>query len=128
MVPYLSCRSNDSEGYLLSAVDTANRIKALKSDPSHVIVAPIAGPAAPYTVTWKAPASADTSCGALSCPWPVIAHSCTAADGSFADPPVRVTALANEFGANGVLGSICDSSLAPHLQRIAAAILARLPP
>ena len=33
MVSYTSCASNDAEGYLLSVADTANRIKALKSDP-----------------------------------------------------------------------------------------------
>jgi hypothetical protein len=33
MVTYNSCESNDTEGYLLSAVDTANRLKALKAIP-----------------------------------------------------------------------------------------------
>ena len=45
MVSYDTCTSNDTEGYLLSAVETANRIKALKADPSKVIVAAITGPA-----------------------------------------------------------------------------------
>jgi len=82
MVSYTNCRSNDQEGYLLSALDVANRLKALKSDPSQVLVAAITGLPAPYTVTWKAPSTSDTSCGAASCPWPIIAHSCTASDGS----------------------------------------------
>ena len=50
------CTSNDTEGYLLSVADTANRIKALKSAiRAIVIVAAITGPATPYTVNWKAP-------------------------------------------------------------------------
>ncbi len=112
MVSYDGCISNDTEHYLLGAVETANRIKALKSDPSKVIVAAITGPAQPYTVTWKAPSTADTSCGAASCPWPVIAHSCTAAlDGSFADPAVRIIEFTNQFGANGIVRSICSDDL-----------------
>ena len=31
-----SCTSNDTEGYLLSVADTANRLKALKADPAQV--------------------------------------------------------------------------------------------
>ena len=127
-VPYMNCRSNDSEGYLLSAVDTANKIKSLKADPSQVIVAAIQGPATPYTVTWKAPATADVSCGAASCPWPVIAHSCMAGDGSFADPGVRTQAFVGEFGANGLVLPICADSFAPSLQRIGELINAQLQP
>ena len=128
MVSYDGCISNDTEHYLLGAVETANRIKALKSDPSKVIVAAITGPAQPYTVTWKAPSTADTSCGAASCPWPVIAHSCTAAlDGSFADPAVRIIEFTNQFGANGIVRSICSDDLAPALQSVAQAIVGRLP-
>ena len=64
-VTYNNCTSNDTEGYLLSVVDTANRIKGLKPDPSQVIVAAITGPATPYTVNWKAPSTAEI--GRASC-------------------------------------------------------------
>ena len=100
-VSYASCTSNDAEGYLLSVRDTANRIKALKADDGQVMVAAITGAPSPYVVGWKAPSTADTSCGAASCPWPVIQHACTAADGSFADPAVRINELVRQFGANG---------------------------
>ena len=109
-------------------LDTANRIKALKSDPSQVLVAAITGPATPYTVNWKAPSTADISCGAASCPWPVIAHSCTASDGSFADPSVRVTEFVNQFGANGITLPICLDSFNMSLDRIAMLINASLQP
>ena len=104
------------------------RIKALKADPSQVIVAAITGPAGPYTVNWKAPSSADTSCGAASCPWPFIAHACTATDTSFADPSVRVSQFVSEFGANGLTLSICADNFAPSLQRIGELINASLQP
>jgi hypothetical protein len=127
-MPYTDCTSNDGEGYLLSVIDTANRIKALKADPSQVIVAAITGPNVPYTVKWKAPSTADTSCGAMSCPWPYIDHSCTASDGSFADPGVRVGEFVNQFGANGLNVSICATDFAPSLQRIGELINASLQP
>jgi hypothetical protein len=127
MVSYDTCTSNDTEPYLLSTLETANRIKSLKADSSKVIVAAITGPARPYTVTWRAPTTADTSCGAASCPWPTIAHSCTTTlDGSFADPAVRVIELTNHFGANGIVLSICSDDLAPALQSVAQAIVGHL--
>ena len=122
MVTYDNCVSNDTDGFLLGAVDTASRIKSLKSDPSQVLVAAISGPASPYTVTWTAPRTADTSCNTKgqSCPWPQIAHSCTAANGSFADPGVRTTSFVTQFGANGLMSSICDADFGPSLENLAA--------
>jgi hypothetical protein len=127
-MPYSNCTSNDSDGYLLSVTDTANRLKALKSDPSQVAVVSIQGPTTPYTVTWKAPSTADTSCGAASCPWPVIAHSCMASDGSFADPGVRTAQLADQFGATGLVLPFCADSYAPSLDRAAMLINSFLGP
>jgi hypothetical protein len=127
-VMYPACRSNDTEGYLLGVMDTAQRIKSLKADPSQVLVAAITGPAMPYTVGWKAPSTTDTSCGAASCPWPQIAHSCTASDGSFADPSVRIVEFVNQFGANGLVLPICSDSFGASLDRIAMLINAQLQP
>jgi hypothetical protein len=117
-VPYTVCTSNDREGYLLAAVDTANRIKALKADPRQVVVASIQGPMTPYVVSWRAPVTADTSCGAASCPWPRISLSCMASDGSFGEPGLRTAELVAEFGAQGLVLPICADSFAPSLQRI----------
>jgi hypothetical protein len=128
-VSYDTCESNDTEGYLLSVKDTANRLKALKGDPSQVLVAAITGAAQPYQVHWKNPTQADTSCGAASCPWPEITHSCVNnSDMSFADPGVRVSQLVGEFGSNGLVLSICDTSFAPSLDKIAQLINASLQP
>jgi hypothetical protein len=127
-VMYQSCRSNEEENYLLSVRDTAERIKALKSDPSQVAVVSIQGPTAPYTVMWRNPGTVDTSCGAASCPWPAIAHTCTAPDGSFADPGVRTSELVRAFGANGLELSICASDLTSPLDRTATLINSLLGP
>ena len=87
------------------------------------MVAAITGAPSPYVVGWKAPSTADTSCGAASCPWPVIQHACTAADASFADPAVRINELVQQFGANGTTLSICDADFSPALSNIASEIV-----
>jgi len=130
-IPYASCESNDREGYLLGAIDTANRIKALKADPSQIIVAAIQGPATPYVVGFRAPQTTDMSCGAASCPWPIIRHSCGADDDTvvgFADPGVRISQFVGEFGDNGAVLPICVDSFAASLERIAMLINAQLQP
>ena len=118
---YSSCQPSDGGGLLLNVAETAARIKAMKSDPAQVVVAAITGPAAPYVVQWKTPSISDEPG-----PWPVIAHSCTATDGSFADPSVRTTAFVNEFGSNGLVLPICDADFAPALHRIADKIIDRI--
>jgi len=127
-VPYDSCTSNDTEGYLLGAKDTAAKLKALKTDSSMVLVAAITGAPTPYTVHWKAPSTMDTSCGATSCPWPEITHSCVAQDTSFADPAVRIKEFVDQFGGNGLTLSICDNSFGPSLDTIATLINQSLKP
>ena len=113
---YASCVSAE-DGILLPVADTAARIKKLKRDPdSQIMVAAISGPESPYTVQWKAPKQTDVG------PWPEISHSCTAADGSYADPSVRTTQLVREFGPNGLQLSICGDEFAPALMRIAEKI------
>jgi hypothetical protein len=117
-VAYSDCTSNDTDGYLLSVRDTVNRIRALKADDGQVMVAAITGPRAPYVVNWRTPSTADSSCGAASCPWPMIAHSCSANDGSFADPAVRIGEMVDRFGANGRMLSICDGEFGRALEDI----------
>ena len=128
MVTYTDCTSDDSGQKLRSVADTANRIKALKADPSMVAVLAIQGPPDPYTVGWKAPNDPDNSCGAASCPWPVIQHSCVASDGSFADPGVRTSELVKLFGRNGLVLPICSDDLAPSMDRAAQLINSLLGP
>ena len=122
-VSYGACTSNDADGYLVAVRDTADRIKSLKGDDGQIMVAAITGPQAPYVVRWKQPSTPDRSCGAASCPWPETVHSCTAADGSFADPAVRIAELVGHFGDNGRLLSICEDDFAPALGDIASNIV-----
>jgi hypothetical protein len=118
---YGNCVSAEGSGQLLTVADTAARIKALKPDPDNqIIVAGISGPETPYNVHWKMPSVNDTG------PWPEISHSCTSADGSFADPSVRTSQLVRQFGGNGLLLPICTTDFRPALQRIADKIIDRL--
>jgi hypothetical protein len=117
------CTSAECDGSLVPVAEFVARLKALKAAPnSEIVVGAIAGPAMPYTVQWKAPSVVDTSCDQASCPWPLIGHSCTAADGSFGDPGVRITDWVTAFGANGIASSICDATFGPVLERIATQI------
>jgi hypothetical protein len=122
-VSYDGCTSNDRDGYLLSVLDTANRIKALKADDGQIMITAITGPRGPYVVHWRQPSTSDTSCGLASCPWPEISHSCTSADSSFADPAVRIAGLVDQFGANGRLLSICDGEFGSALSYVGNDVL-----
>jgi MYXO-CTERM domain-containing protein len=122
-----NCTSAECDGSLVPVAEFVARLRALKTAPSsEIVVGAIAGPPTPYTVQWNAPSIVDTSCNQATCPWPSIAHSCTSADGSFADPGVRITDWVHAFGANGIASSICDTNFGPALQQIAARISALL--
>jgi hypothetical protein len=113
---YGACVSAE-DGVLLPVAETAARIKGLKRDPDNqIMIAAITGPEAPYTVRWKTPSISDTG------PWPQITPSCTASDGSYADPSTRTSALVKQFGGNGLLLSICDGEFAAALSSIAQKI------
>ncbi|HMF40909.1 MAG TPA: hypothetical protein VKQ32_09445 [Polyangia bacterium] len=129
-VAYDQCASNDTEGYLLSVKQTADALKALKVDASYVSVVAVSGAPTPYVVHWKNPSTMDTSCNTTgqSCPWPEITHSCTAADGSFADPGVRISQLVGEFGATGLQQSICDANFGPGLAQAAGLLASQVAP
>jgi hypothetical protein len=122
-VTYDNCTSNDTGGFLLSVTDTVNRIRALKADDGQVMVTAITGPRGPYIVNWRAPSTSDTSCGAASCPWPMVAHSCTAPDSSFADPAVRIGEMVDRFGVHGRMLSICDGEFSGALADIGSDVL-----
>ncbi len=122
VVPLQNCVSAEDSGRLIPVSAFAQVIKALKPDPTNqILVAAISGlypdasRNAPYSVTWKNSPSADPAG-----PWPEMVHSCvSASDASFADPGVRIGEWVKQFGRNGLLQSICDSSFRPAMQRIA---------
>ena len=123
---YVNCVSNDL-GRLKSVAGFAAQIEALKTDPARVVVASIQGPPAPYRVRWKMPAVTGDG------PWPMITSSCTATDGGFADPSVRLHEFATRFGESGLEFSVCDVNFGPALETIGHKIaetmgLAFIPP
>ncbi len=128
MVALDGCTSAEGAGRLTPVATVVQQIIALKADPSMVLVGAIAGPSAPYVVKWKAPSIADTSCGAASCPWPFIAHSCIATDGTYGDPAVRINQWVNAFGDNGTKVSICSDSFAPLMETLAQRLNPPPPP
>ncbi|HXI60170.1 MAG TPA: hypothetical protein VNO55_29100 [Polyangia bacterium] len=118
-----SCTSAE-DGRLLRVADVIARTKALKRDPSQIVVAAIAGPVTPYIVK----VTPGTTSTGVTENQPVIAHSCVAADASYADPAVRIRQWTGAFGAKGLFLPICADSLAPTLQQIADAIESNLLP
>ena len=118
IVMLTGCVPAEASGMLTPVASFVQQVRALKRFPdSQIVVAAVTGPSTPYGITWVTSNSfADTG------PWPWMMHSCTAADSSFADPAVRISAFVNAFGTNGLLYNICDDSYAPALQFIAERI------
>jgi hypothetical protein len=110
------------DGVLLRIADVVTKLKALKADPSKIVVAALAAPDTPYVVALAPPTNADTS------QWPSVQHSCSANDGTYGDPAVRIKQWVNAFGPNGVFEEICTDSFVPALQNIASHIGAFIGP
>jgi hypothetical protein len=114
------CVSAEGDGMLIPVATLAAQLRSLKAFPDEqIVIAAIAGPAQPYTVKWRNPATTDTG------PWPVMSHACTTAT-TFADPAVRIAQLAQSFGANGIVLSACADNFTPGFDRIGQ-LLSRAP-
>jgi hypothetical protein len=109
--------SSAEDGRLLRVADVANALKSLKAVPSKVLVSIIGGPPAPYVVELVPPTLPEDPNR-----WPAIAHSCMAADGTDADPGIRLKQLVDAFDGNGVFEEICSDTFVPAFQRIAEQI------
>jgi hypothetical protein len=110
------CVSNETAtGKLTRVADEVSFLKSLKSDPSQVFVAAIAGPTTPYSV-------GPDMAGNQS-----VLHSCVQNPGEFADPSVRIQQWIAAFGDHGTIQSACTNSFAPVLTQLAND-LSRLPP
>ena len=112
---------------LIPVDDIVAEIKGLKSDPSQILVAAIAGPPDPYSVI-MVDAEARTQDAMNSIKWPNVAHSCTMGTDVYGDPGVRLQRFVNGFGSNGLFLPICAPTLAPALQMIARVIIRALGP
>ena len=109
-----TCKSAE-DGTLLKVSDVVSRMKALKPDPSKILVAAIAGPPTPYVVETGPATLKDDPIQQ----WPQIRHSCQQNTGEYADPSVRIAEWIEAFGANGVFQVICADTFTPALQVIA---------
>ncbi len=105
------CVSNE-KGPLDPVADFVTFLKGLKGDPARVFLAAVTGPATPYVVGLTPPSIMDDS------EWPFVEHSCQAADGTYADPSVRIAQAVKAFGGHGLLASICDDTMGPVLRQI----------
>lgn len=100
---------------LTDVADLYDGLLALKGgDRSKVLVSVIGGPPSSYQIEQIAGAGPYGNER-----WPQVKPSCTAADGTFAQPAVRLKAMADAAGGNGVFLPICADSFAPALQRVA---------
>lgn len=114
----LSGTCHSAEDGVLTRISTfVAQLKALKADPSQVIVSAIAGPATPYVVSQTTPTLKDDPSM-----WPMINHSCTQADGTNGDPAIRISDWVSAFGSKGSFLSICNESFEPALKTIAASV------
>jgi hypothetical protein len=103
------------DGVLIPVAQVTDQIRSLKAFPDQqIVVTAVMGPTSPYTVKWFGPAAPDTG------PWPIMAHSCTGSDGTFADPPIRIADFVHRFGDNGLVLPVCSNNWAPSLDRIAS--------
>ena len=100
---------------LIPVADVASALRSVKPFPDQqIVVTAITGPPMPYGVKWLSPPITDTG------PWPYVAHSCTASDGSDADPAVRINQWVQSFGDNGIFLPICTDNYGSALDRLAA--------
>ena len=111
-----NCTSSECDGSLIPVAEFAARIKALKagSEQRDCRRRHLGARRRRTTSRGRTRASRTPRADWQAVPGREIAHSCTSADGSFADPAVRIANWVSAFGANGITSSICDVSFAPH--------------
>jgi hypothetical protein len=110
------------QGQLIPVQTFVDQIKALKRDPSKVLVAAVAGPPDGPTGNAYHITQVPSQQGDPAPTWPQIDHSCNQADGTYGDPSIRLKAFIDGFGSRGLFQSICAASFAPALQLIAREI------
>jgi hypothetical protein len=121
-----NCRSaekTDGLYHLTPVADFVSFLLAVRA-PDHLFVAALTGPPQPYTVHARAAQFANGSTEMQ----PEISHSCTAADGSYADPAVRLGQFIGSFGPNGAFESLCADDLGASVTRIAQKLVGAMQP
>ena len=113
-----SKENTDGKYHLVPVKDYVDFLKGAK-DLEKLFVAIIGGPAAPYGVHAR---TAQTPSGTEM--QPEISHSCTATDGTYADPGVRLTKFVTDL--NGVFLPICANDFKDALTQIGTTLGAKL--
>jgi hypothetical protein len=101
------------DSYLHAPSTFVDFLRALVPDPARLVVAVIAGPRAPFSV----------SRGALN--EPILDGACVTA-ATNGRPAVRLEAFASAFGARGHVSSICHPAYGPALGELAATLRSAL--
>jgi len=118
-------------GKLRPVNDAVNRVKALKSDPSRVLVAAIVGDSTAETtedITSERNSYTMSKCGTCENPTdkhPLLFNTyiCHSSNGK-ADYGRRYVEFVKRFGKNGILTNICDAAgIGPALETIADRII-----
>jgi hypothetical protein len=110
-----ACVPVEGEGKLTPVSEFSVFLKGLKANPDAVMVSLIAGPQQPVMIGRKALSGVED----LTETAPIVEPSCTGASGETATPGVRLTALADDFGAGGVFLPACAPDLARVLTGVA---------
>ena len=113
-----NCESNETTTEMVHVSEFVNYLMSLKDDPNKVFLAAVAGLPDRYIVTSEAK---QLPSGGME-DQPIVEHSCTAKNGDYADPAVRIAQAVTAFGSNGVFESICEDDFGPALQQIAREI------
>jgi hypothetical protein len=107
------------DGRLIRISELVEFFKGLKANSNDVMVAAIAGPPTPYSVTL-----ASLQGGGNSPAVPQIVPSCRSGNGA-ADPAVRIHQFVDAFASNGTFLSICADDFSPVMTRIGEEVARR---
>jgi hypothetical protein len=103
-----ACVPAEGDGKLTPVSEFHEFLEGLKTNPDDILVSVVTGPEQPVVI-----GQSIVNPGAdLSGTVPTVEASCTGPSGETATPGVRLTALASDFGANGVVMPACASELA----------------
>ena len=107
------CAPNDTSTYLAKVSGFVTTMKALKTDPSKVIVAGIMGTIEPFAIEQRQINGQNQI---------ALAHSCTyqsPTGAQVADPPIRIKFFLDQFPNRSTFTTICQPDLSQGLQQIA---------
>jgi hypothetical protein len=103
-----ACVPAETTGKLTPISEFIQFLKGLKSNPDNIMVSLVTGPVRPTEIGHRI---SNPGSGVLD-GGPVLGSSCAGADGETAMPGIRLKALADSFGANGVFLPSCANDLA----------------